>query len=70
MRRLISSRERPRIIESRNSNNFTIDHFVDDLLKMPWDLIEGSDDPDEMWTIWTIKFDHSPIWEVSIDKYW
>ena len=70
MRRLISSRERPRIIESRNSNNFTIDHFVDDLLKMPWDLIEGSDDPDEMWTIWTIKFDPSPIWEVSIDKYW
>ena len=51
IRRLVAPRERPRIIKSRSFKNFDKVLFLKDLNEVPWDLIELSDDPNEMWSI-------------------
>lgn len=61
VRRLISPRERPRIIETRNYKNFETAHFLEDLSNVPWDTVENLEDPNEMFLFNTVLNAHAPL---------
>ena len=66
IRRSIPLREKPRIIETRNYKDFDLTCFLADLKQLPWDLVELSDDPNEMLCVWKTLFldtlnTHAPV---------
>ena len=60
------SRKTPDLKFYRDMKQFNKDKFVNDLLKVPWSLIETFDDVNDMWSTWKHLFmdvvnNHAPI---------
>ena len=56
VRKFPTFKSNPKYIESRNMKNFDADLFIYDLKKVPWDLLNISDDPNDMVYTWENLF--------------
>ena len=71
VRKFIIAKGSPKFIESRNMKNYEADLFIPDLKNLPWDLIEISDDPDDIVYTWENLFlgvldIHAPLWRRKV----
>ena len=58
-------------IRKRNCKHFKSSDFLEDLSHLDWDSVQDSDDPNEMWNIWSHLFTadaHAPMRDPRIGK--
>lgn len=74
VRKSIMPRSRPTVKEVRDFKNFNKDDFLADLARVPWDVVQDSDDPNECWRVWKLFFHeilniHAPLRHKRTRKY-